>query len=103
MGVVDVLTAFNIYVLAGNVNIFAGNYFAAGYIGVIFSFKGYTAFNAANRRADVFNIFVGIFVTLLFAANGNTKAASGKDAALFNLLNIFAFAGLCLCAYKLLS
>ena len=77
MGVVNVLTAFNIYVLAGNVNIFAGNYFAAGYSGIIFGFKVYAAFNAANGRADVFNILIGVFVTLLFAANGNAKAASG--------------------------
>ena len=99
MGVVDVLTAFNIYILAGYVNIFAGNYFAAGYISIIFGFKGYTAFNAANGRADVFNILIGVFVTLFFAANGNTKAASGKDAALFNLLNIFTLTGLFLRAY----
>ena len=99
MGVVDVLTAFNIYVFTGNVNILAGNYFAAGYISIIFGFKVYAAFNAANGRADVFNIFVGIFVTLFFAANGNAKAASGKNAALSNLLNIFTLAGLFLCAY----
>ena len=50
MGVVDVLTAFNIYILAGNVNIFAGNYFASGYISIIFGFKVYAAFNAAKLR-----------------------------------------------------
>ena len=99
MSVVNVLAAFNIYVLAGNVNILAGNYFAAGYIGVIFGFKVYAAVNAANGRADVFNIFVGIFVTLFFAANGNAKATSGKNAALFNFINIFRFACLFLCAY----
>ena len=99
VGVVNVFAAFNIYVLAANVNILAGNYFAAGYIGIIFGFKVYAAVNAANGRTDVFNILIGVFVTLFFAANGNAKAASGKNAALFNLLNIFTLAGLCLCAY----
>ena len=99
VGVVNILAAFNIYVLASNVNIFAGNYFAAGYISIIFGFKVYAAFNAANGRADVFNILVGVFVTLFFAANSNTKSASGKNAALFNLLNIFTLTGLLLCAY----
>lgn len=99
MGVVNVFAAFNIYVFTGNVNIFAGNYFAAGYISIIFGFKVYAAFNAANGRADVFNIFVGIFVTLFFAANGNAKATSGKNAALVDFLNIFRFAGLFLRAY----
>lgn len=99
VGVVNVFAAFNIYVFTGNVNILAGNYFTAGYIGIIFGFKVYAAFNAANGRADIFNILVGIFVTLFFAANGNTKSASGKNAALFNLLNIFTLTGLFLRAY----
>lgn len=99
MGVVNVFAAFNIYVFTGNVNILAGNYFAAGYSGIIFGFKVYAAVNAANGGADVFNILVGVFVTLFFAADSNAKAASGKDAALFNLLNIFTLTGLFLRAY----